>query len=380
MFRLVLRAPRTAASALALALSLAAPIAPALANHGHGVGDSYIDTVYVAPTAYAVPTAYTAAAYVPSSFVDVLYPTVYSSPYVATSYVLEPTAYVPTRYTRARAYRSAWRPYYATTSWAYTPTSWSYWPTSYDVPVVATSASYAYGDPCCAGSTTVIARPSAPAASGGTVPPLNSNAGTNAAGTSGEGAQPPNSLNSTPQAGGQGAPARSAEEMGVGQGEQGLDFPTGPLDDNGGALNPPASPPDAGAQPNTGTGSGIDNYGPQASRSAYRPVPTDLRASASMSPVGAMRGVVLAAAPGTGAEAPRPNAKVVFQDLKQTYTDTTADTDAEGRFEVLLPNGDWRVNIEGADGKLTPYGNLRVVNGRFFDERNRAVTSLRLHE
>jgi hypothetical protein len=371
MFRPVLRAPRKAASALALALAI--PAAPALAYNGHGVGDSYLETVY-APTVYAVPTSYTAARYVPSSFVDVLYPTVYSAPYVSTSYVVEPTAYSPTRYTRTRALRSAWRPYYAT-SWSYTPTvlSSSYWATSYDIPVVATSASYAYGDPCCAGSTTVLAPPS----NGSSVPPLNTNtnAGTNA-GASGTSSPLPKSLTNEPAGGRQGAPAEAADEMGgVGQGEAPLEFPETPVPDNGGGLAPPTSPPATGTgQP----GAGTDNFGPQASRSAYRPIPTDLRASTSMAPVGTMRGVVLATV--AGAEAPRPSAKVVFQDLKQTYTDTTADTDAAGQFEVLLPNGDWRVNLEDANGKLTPFGNIRVVNGRFYDERGRTVTSLRLHE
>jgi hypothetical protein len=362
MSRLVLRAPRLTVPALALGLFLAVPPAPASAN-GHG-GD-FVETVY-APTALVVPTSYSTTAYLPTAYAEVLYPTMYLSSVLSPTYYVEPTAYVV-----GSSRRSAWRPYYRTSRsyYAYdvTPTVYSSWvSTSYDVPLIAAPTTYTYADPC----ATTVAAPaaSAPASSGSAVPPLNTRGGT-------AGTKPPSSVNSVPRDENLGAPARPADEvgtdtgLGTGTGEPPLEFPDRAVPDatdtTPGLQVPPVQSPPSGAT------------APDGSRTSYRPAPTDFRPSPSLPSLGAMRGVVL-----TGqatSESPTPNIKVVFSDLGQTYTDKSATSGADGLFEVVLPNGDWRVSIEDADGKLTPFGNITAANGRFYDERGRAVTSLRLH-
>jgi hypothetical protein len=110
------------------------------------------------------------------------------------------------------------------------------------------------------------------------------------------------------------------------------------------------------------------------SRSAYRPVATEMRPQDAGASIGALRGIVVNA---NGQ--PKPDIRVVFTDARQTYRDRERTTDAEGRFEVVLPNGDWVVNVQESDGRLTPFGTITSAGGRFYDERDRIVSSLRLN-
>jgi hypothetical protein len=110
------------------------------------------------------------------------------------------------------------------------------------------------------------------------------------------------------------------------------------------------------------------------SRSAYRPAATELRAQTDSPAAGALRGVVVNAS-----GQPKADVRVVFTDVRQTYRDRERVTDASGRFEVVLPNGDWTVNVQESDGRLTPFGVVTAAGGRFLDDRDRIVSSLRLN-
>lgn len=135
-----------------------------------------------------------------------------------------------------------------------------------------------------------------------------------------------------------------------------------------GALPATAAPAPADDDPT----SGLIEPG---TRSAYRPAYTELNARSEGPLPGALRGVVV-----SGADAvPQAGVKLIFSDARQTYRDRERVSDAEGRFEVLLPNGDWNVSVVESDGKLTPYGSLTSSGGRFFDERDRTVSSLRIN-
>jgi len=44
-----------------------------------------------------------------------------------------------------------------------------------------------------------------------------------------------------------------------------------------------------------------------------------------------------------------------------------------------LPNGDWAVNIVEPDGKQTSFGTITVTSGRFFDQQDRPISSIRIN-
>lgn len=345
------RAPWRPIAAAVLTLAVAA--APAFAFNGHG---RYVDTVYgttswVVPTAYVAPSAY----YLPTVYSSYFYPTVYASSVLSPTYYVEPTTYLVGTSYGTRLRRSAWRPIYGTTRSYYydlTPTSYwttSYWPTTttMDLPVVV-SPTIAYAGDCVTAAPAVVGRsaPSGAATGGGTT------------------TKPPANVNSEPATGSGGTGTGATEP---------------PFDDLGGVQTPipdvnggtggaaPTSPPEAG-------GAGSVQAPGQIDRSSFRPAPTDMRARALPS-LGALRGEVITGADNT----PVPNIRVVLQDVRQTYGDKEETSDLAGRFEVVLPNGDWRVNVEDKDGKLAPYGTITVAGGRFYDERGRVVSSLRLH-
>lgn len=347
----------------------------------------YLPTTAVVPTSVLVPTTsyVTTAATVPSTVLPGVYATSYSTTasYAVlrpasvvvepTTYVLQPTVYEAPRGLGARLRRWANRP-----AWGETvlvdpvPTylATSYWPTTttLDVPVLS-ATTIAVEDPCAISTTTVA--PSVPAEthSRGAAPvnpPASQAAPVNPATPETRTSRPPAQIDSTPSNGGgtpsgvpvSPAPAGSTPAGTNGSGEPTFEFPQTPA---------PEKAPDGGLQtPPTDT---------ETSRTVFRPMATELNARPALAGLGAIRGEVVSAT----SRAAQAKVRVVFSDVQRTYADKGAETDANGRFEVALPNGDWTVNVVESDGKLTPYGQITASNGRFFDERGRAVASLRLN-
>ena len=140
----------------------------------------------------------------------------------------------------------------------------------------------------------------------------------------------------------------------------------------------PASPrPEKGVtEPPVPTGEGVTTpIDDLNSRSSFKPKPTDLDRQASSGSLGALRGQVITRENGKA----ESKVRVVFSDLRNTFKDRERETDANGRFEVLLPNGDWAVNVVEEDGKQTSYGSITASSGRFFDQKDRPVSSIRIN-
>ncbi len=370
------RAPIIAAFLLALTSS----VPTARAFNGHHQNVEVIPTVY-APTVLTAPsTSYvTTSYYVPTSYSSVLYPTVYSSSILTPTYYVEPTAYVvPTTY-RSRWRRSASRPIYTTSQNYYydlTPTSYAwttYWPTTttLDVPVVVSPTSLVATDDCYVqpASNTTTAPPA---------PPAGSSRQSNPATSGGVNAVPPATLQSRPTNGGSnesapmepGGQAPTSPPVGTTPGvEPGFEFPAQPAPEKG------ATPLDGQSIPLPAPGTETGVAPGSETRSAYRPAPTDMAPRPTLPTLGSLRGSVIA----TKTRQPEAGVRVVFTDARQRFGDRQTTSDTAGLFEVTLPEGDWRVSVENADGTLTPYGNLTVASGRFYDERGRIVSSLRLH-
>lgn len=378
------RAPLIAA--ILLALAGVAPTAHAFNGHGRGLG--VIPTVYE-PTVLAVPTTsyVTTSYYTPASYSSVLYPTVYTSSILTPTYYVEPTSYVVPTVFRSRWRRAASRPIYTTSRSYYydlTPTSyaWStYWPTTttLDVPLVVSPTMLASTEDCYVDQASAVI--TSPSSAINPAPRSNTSPRSNPAPSEGVNPRPPLNLESRPTNGGSAeptpiipdgpAPAAPPAADATSGLEPGLDFRGEPIPEKGvepagDQALPPISPP------------GGPELGPDASgstRSSYRPAPTEMAPRPALPALGALRGSVIS----TTALKPEAGVRVVFADSRGRYGDRETASDAEGRFEVSLPDGDWRVSVEGADGKLTPYGNVTVASGRFYDERGRVVSSLRLH-
>lgn len=315
----------------------------------------YQDVVYY-PTTWYYPTGWsvTGSTYVPTTTRYYLT----GATYVPTSYVVPstytPTRYVETVYQEPRGLSRLFGPrQWTSTSWSYyglTPTSYvSVAPTTYRLTPTRYVPTAYVTDPCdtVVGSADATVDPNATSAT-------RQNSGTTGGGT------PPRAVQSTPKNGSnsnQGAGDNSSVPQ-----EPGFDDtrPGGPVPDEptGGGLQTPTGSQDNSVQ-----------------RSAMRPRPTELNPQTNSVPVNALRGEVAAATDGK----PVPSVRVVFSDARQTYRDRATTTDVNGRFHVVLPNGDWTVAIEDATGKLTPYGNITSTNGRFLDEGDRVVSSLRLN-
>ena len=110
------------------------------------------------------------------------------------------------------------------------------------------------------------------------------------------------------------------------------------------------------------------------SRTAFKPRATDL-SKKEVSASGLLRGQVITGSSG----AAQPNVRVVFSDQRNTFKDRVKNTDATGRFELVLPNGDWTVNVIEPDGNQTSYGTITSTSGRFLDENDRVISSIRIN-
>jgi hypothetical protein len=318
-------------------------------------------------TVVAVPTSYVATSYVATSFAvptvrsTVLRPVIAAEApvvYESTSYVVErprrgllsglfgpryretayytqaayvPTAYVPTTYVPT-TYEVVAPTTYTT---SYVPTSLTtYWPTTVtlDAPVVPT----VYVDPCLGSTVAASAIPTRQVTGS----------------PQGSAVSPPKNVQSRPS----GSGTDSSRGVGGSLNEPPYEFPSNatPEKTESGVLAPI----------DDGTG-----------RTSFRPRATDLTRQTSGTALGALRGEVVSATDGK----PQPNVRVVFSDLRNTFKDRERQTDATGRFDLMLPNGDWAVSVAELDGKMTPYGSITATSGRFFDERDRLVSSLRIN-
>ncbi len=360
------------ARAFLVSASLCAITLPRAQAH-LGRSSGVVETVYV-PSVLTVPTTYYASTsyYVPTTY-SVLTPTVYTSSVLTpTTYYVEPTAYlVGTSYqttSLAVRRRLAARPFYTTTSSYYvdlTPTTYyatTYWPTTttLDLPSL-TPTSYTC-DPC--------AVPSATTTSSVQVAPQ---AGGNKKGAA---KAPPVAIESEPGGRGTGAgntsPAPSGAEPGSTGAEPPFEFPT--------PVTPtPEKPGSAGAEtpvsPPPPAEGGVSAPPEPIERQSYKPTPTVMRPRASSLAPGALRGEVVSGSDNQ----PQARVKVVFSDLRQRYKDREATSNEQGYFEVVLPDGDWAVQIAETDGKTTPYGTITSAGGRFLDDSNRQVSSLRIN-
>jgi hypothetical protein len=327
-----------------------------------------IQTVYY-PTSWYTPVVWysTPRVYVPTAY-RVVAPTTVTRTAWTPTYYLTPTAYyyTPTSYyveTYRQGLLGRWyrqRPIYTTARTYYydlAPTSYvTYWPTSWSVPLATTSALY---DPCATPVSEVpLEEPSTTqtsarkaAASGATPKSIQSQS---------------RGVPGTPPAGG-------TEQQG-----QPDEPPLSPVPDRSGSAGTDqaaATSSQAAPAPRPGEVDVPGLSGETERRTAYRPRPTELSPLESQLAPNALRGEVV-----SGADAkPQANVRVVFSDARQTFKDRERVTDDQGRFEVVLPNGDWTVSVAETDGRLTPFGTITSAGGRFYDDRDRVVSSLRLN-
>jgi hypothetical protein len=106
-----------------------------------------------------------------------------------------------------------------------------------------------------------------------------------------------------------------------------------------------------------------------------RPAATELSPRPAIPAPSTLRGEVVSAAD----QKPESNVRLIFKHRLQTFEDRVRLTDGLGRFDVLLPSGDWEVALVEPDGKTTSYGIITSTGGQFYDERDRPVASLRLN-
>ncbi len=315
----------------------------------------------------AVPTSYVSTSYlVPSSYVDVLYPTIYSAPVLSPTVYVEPTAYVVT------GRRTVSRPIYTRTSSVfydlnptiYRPSAY-YWPTTttYEVPLLS-STSLTYSDDCVVTTSGPVSSTPAPS-----VPNRTQNRST----------VPPSNLQSTPRSNSTAAPAANGNYS---------EGPAAPAEDlfntappAGAPVEPPLTPTpekDNGGGIAAPPGAGLNSppLGDEYSRTANKPVPTVFDPQSSNLAPGALRGEVVS----RDTKTPLAGVTIVFTDLQRNYADKEVTTDASGHFEVLLPNADWSVAIAETDNQPnTQYGRITSTGGRFYDSFDRAISSLRLN-
>jgi hypothetical protein len=283
-------------------------------------GPALADTVYVyEPTAYYVPSRYVATgSYIPTSYV-----------LSTTSYVVPTSFVVPTSYV-VRRYRP---------TVTYAPTTY-YLPTTLNIPLLtSTAAAVACCDPAPTICDTV-----APAVDRPVPAPASASAGSatnpDASGGGSAPALDPNVLNSTPRGGtrpGQGTP------------QSGTTTPS--ETDTTAPLVPP--PADNGSPP---------IVPPAGSRDALKPLPPAR---------GTLSGRVLSETSGQ----PEKGVEVTFANAVGRFRDRTATTDDQGRFSVVLPEGDWTVKV-ARDGGGTFDQDVTIAGGLITDEKDRAVSSL----
>ena len=359
---------------------------------GKAVGDSIVETVYAEPVSYYVPTGYVATSrvvpssvsYVPTAYQYSYSPTSYS--YVPTSYSYAPTSYsyAPTSY-RTTSYAAS--PSYVTTSYSSAPT---YTTTYYrrgllsrlfSRPVIETTASYSYDltptsyylpttislAPTVA---TAYAMPCQEAPVAFSPPPPSYPSGNGNASSNGNGGAMGQTVTSKPKSAVvepnyQDSGASSKEGVAA-PADEIKNPPDSPVVDPNNLFDPPAvSPP----QP-----------GDTQTRSSFKPAsPTVMTPKAGVSATNLLRGEVVGGLSNQGLE----GREVIFSDLTGTYPPKKKTTDANGRFEVYLPNGGWTISVldptAQAGTKPVDYPDpITATGGRYVDESGSPIYSLRL--
>lgn len=389
--------PRRNAATLA-ALSL---MTLALAAQSHAAGRR-VETVFVptpVETVLAVPTTYVASTYVTTAAVR---PTYYLP---TTAYVMPTTAYlVPTvRYSAARPLflsRAVERPL-VTTSRLYSTVDLV--PTYYTRPLVTTSRVYydltptVYADsvvatsydPCCepavAMAPTVSQAPlpaPAPAVSS-QVRPQAPSSRTQQAPVQAD--RPPSrviesepTLEPVPQAS-QGAtsPVTLPPATGATEAERSTAPPAGASTSPPAPTSPLDTPAPTSPLDTPAPASGIDLPPPAPAESeqryeARRPVLTNEALRPVVPSLTALRGLVVA----SGSERPEEGVTVIVSDQMRRFRDRSATTDAQGRYQINLPDGDWRVQVAGASGRLYEVSRITVSGGQIIDDQDRQVPRL----
>ena len=370
--------------AASLALLAADPASASIFDDyylGTPVATSYAVPSYLT-TGFAYPTVYSSS-WSPTVYSSSWSPTVYSSSWSPTvyqttsglGYVVRPTGYVTT--TSGGLFRRAWRPLLGRWRNSYDeviPTYAAYATTGYvatSSPIVYAPTSIGVVDDCVETvSTAVVPMNSVP---------VNSNIAGNSArnnAASGIDQTPPKSLDSRPSDGF--GPARSGSTANEAQGgtetntggsliEPGLDLskPQPDYNDDGSLRVPDFGDENLGTDPG---GTGTES-------SSYRPAPTVMTPRPGAPGLSSIRGQVVS----DGTLQPQSAVKVIFANVGETFGDRIESSDANGFFNVPLPNGDWNVTVEEADGTQTAYGRVTVASGRVYDEEGRGVTSLRIH-
>jgi hypothetical protein len=304
----------------------------------------YVETVYTSPSVLTVPTAYV----IPSSYTTYVTPSVYvpTSTLIPTYYRTSATSYVyPTYYYRPSLLfprRYLRRELVATTAvydYSVVPTTYVVPTVSY--PVVSTASTL------CDSAPSVIAM--APRSSG------SGTSGGDASGTAEPGLDR-NTIRSSPRnnAGAGGANA--------GGGNAGVANPA-----DADVPNSPA--PDAGEAPNLIQPKG-DGERHQAQRPAFGNAPRAVGLARSV-----LRGRIVSALDGK----PEKGVNVVVMDARGRFRDKTATTGADGRFALMLPEGDWTVRVPKADGQNFADREITVAGGLITDDRDQEVSNLTIN-
>jgi hypothetical protein len=335
---------------------------------GSASADRWVQTVYGEPAAYYVPTSYVRTTYIPTSYVSTSYvPTTY----VSTSYV--PTSYVSTSYVPAT--------YLPTT---YVPTSYSYaapvyYQTTYyrrpgllrrlaSRPVIETTRTYAYDYvPTVAYQPTTIAYDASvmttayATACGESVIPFNPPPAAN-------GTETAKTFTSTPENSGE--PTYNEKAATKAKVAKKAD----PVDDPKAGVDPAAT---GAGNLNTPTDEVPKLPVDPKDRTSFRKNFTTVQARDGGSSLPMLRGEVVSGTLG----APKPGMEVIFTDLKGTYPDKKKKTDAQGAFEVFLPNGVWAVSVLDPVAGTKPKEVIRVTStaGRYLDEDDNTLYGLRIN-
>lgn len=303
-------------------------------------------SILATPTAYVIPTSLS-------------YSGLQTVRYTPTSYYLTESAYVlPRRYYRPTAYympRSYYLPRtYVTRSvldYAVTPTSY-YLPTTVSMPLVTTSASSLCCDvqPACDSVTSPA--PIAQSASETNNGSVNFNPDAN-----GEDNTP--SLNGTnkviqsspkaaapaaPKDSSVGTPPEATTPAPAAPAEVNPTVPTAPVPED-----PLGIPPTADLQ-----------------HEVRRPV---YRASTARS---TLLGKIVSATDGK----PEKGVTVTLTDARGRFKDKTKVTGDDGTFSVVLPEGDWSVQVPSTDGKTVLERPITVSGGLITDDKDTAVSML----
>jgi hypothetical protein len=292
-----------------------------------------VETIYTSPSVLALPTTYVA-------------PTVYTPTSVlrTTGYYLAPTAYVVPSYTETTYVvprRLARRGLVATSRVYETvvPTTY-YLPTVTELPLISTSATV-YCEPVPACVTAPV-----PPASAASTPRRNGGSQFNPdESTAGETPLLDNRvLPSTPR---DGAAGNGAGVVKPGGGAAETPPPAAPAPEDDKLL--PGNPPGEGRH--------------EVQRPAF-----DNRAATRSRLVGRVISAV--------DNKPVRGVRVIVSDRVGRFVSKTPTTDDDGRFTVVLPDGDWSVQVPTADRKGFFDQNITASGGTITDDKDQVVPSL----